>query len=294
VKYQIPLLFFLLPIASLSRADEPKTYQHVLDGHSFIPMYFVDRAFSDTTALLSLGAASRTIGNGNQDLQLAGLAPRLNVQANVWKTLAVSFGLTGSVVTGVNSSSALQYGASSSYTWTFGALYEFLRDDTNAVSAAFEINRPHTFAVSPLNVTLANLAGILRGADPAAVASGVETQYRPTVRWAHAFGPAYGVQSSLGISANSGESVEDTGPKLLFGVGGDVDFNHVFNFPLSVGVSYARNQILARPANNSDTLGFAFYESTGHSFNVGGELAFVWSEGNSTTAAVIAFRTYFN
>jgi hypothetical protein len=272
----------------------PLPYEHVLEEHVFPPLHFVERAFTDTTAHLALGVAKRETLFDNQSLAIAGLSPILDVQARVWDSLAVSLGMTGSLIAGINSNAAVQFGASTSYSISAGAVYEFFRKGPDAVSFGLIVRRPHTYAVSPLNVSLQNIVDALQGSNPAITSSEVTTQFRPTFRWAHAFSPFLGMQSALGFLTNSGDEGADTGAKGIFGVGFDGDFRRLWDVPISLSLSYARNQILARPAKNSDTFAVGLFESTTTAFNVGANLAWTAVEGNTTTSGILTFRSYFN
>jgi hypothetical protein len=272
--------------------SESLNYKHVVEGHTFPPLYYIDRAFSDTTVQLSLGVAKRDLPFNGTDLELGGFSPKLDLQVNVWKDLAISVGLLGTLIAGINSTSAIQYGASTSYTFSAGANYELWRDGPNVLSGNFTVLRPHTLAVSPINASVAGIFGLNEGANSSFVTSGVSTQYRPTVRYARSFGPVFGVQSEIGASAN--DSGTDEGPRFLFGVGGDVDFGKLTPVAVSLAVSYARNQIVSLPGNNSDVLDIGILDSTNNSFNAGGDLIFIWTGGSTTTAGAIRIRTYFD
>jgi hypothetical protein len=290
------LAALLLTLASFpALAEEPTgSYRHILGDHTFPPLYFVDRAFSDTTARLGLSIAKKTLPFGSENLAIAGFAPKVDAQFHIWQGLALTVGMTGSIVAGINGESAAAYGASTSYALSVGVNYEAWREGPNLLSGALVVNRPHTLAVSPLNASIQNILGFLKGADAAFVESGVTTQFRPQARYARSFGPMFGVQAVLGGVFNSGETVNDTGPKGLFAVGGDADLGKFTPVNINLGLSYARNQILALPGENSDTLDISINDATSPTFNVGGDVAFIWAGGASTVGFAIQIRTYFN
>src|SRR3954469_16192839 len=87
-----------------------QTHLHVLDGHAFLPMFHVDTPFAQSTALVGVGYASASFDN----LDLGAFSPRVEGQAAIGKGFAVSLRATANVITGLNTDSAVQYGASSS------------------------------------------------------------------------------------------------------------------------------------------------------------------------------------
>src|SRR4051812_5783922 len=100
------LLAILLPllvcVAAAEAADEPRQYAHLLGGHDFVPLLFVDRPFADSNARVTLGGAKRTLESASGQLELAGFSPKLDVQVKVWKELALSLGINASLVAGIN------------------------------------------------------------------------------------------------------------------------------------------------------------------------------------------------
>ncbi len=274
--------------------------RHVLAGHAFLPVLEQPSAFADSKFTLGIGVAQGTYGvivNGaNTDVNLISFAPTLNVQVAITSRLAVFAGFVSSITSGLNSQSALIYGGSVRYAWNFGALYELLRTHNSVLSLAFQVNRPHTLAVSPLQ-SAANAEGaVLSTADPNVVNTTVTTEYRPNLRFAHGFNSSIGIQASLGVDFRSTlQNGNSQGGTLLTGaLGLSSDLNPWLSVPIGFTLDYSRNQIISRSEDNANIGTIGIWETFTHRFNAGAELGWVRRGGLDSTIGAVIVRTYYN
>jgi hypothetical protein len=281
--------------------EAPLEPKHVLGGHAFLPVLELPPAFADSRASLALSAGTGSypvnVAGTDYNVNLATLSPYVDLQINVWKSLAVFGSLSGNLTTGLNSESALIYGGSVKYVWGLGALYEVIRDDNNVLSVAFQVNRPHTFAVSPVDVASAVQQEIIEASsDPNYASSTVETEYRPNLRFAHGFNPTWGVQATLGFNFKSTvqNGLEGSGNQATLGVGLSADLNPQVGFPLGVTLNYTRNQILSQVESNADTLSLGLWETLGHRCNAGIEGGWTRRNGLDSAVGVVMTRLYYN
>jgi hypothetical protein len=272
-----------------------------LGGHAFLPSFAIPSPFADSQASVALGFGYRSyttsVLGGDRELKLAGFQPSVQGQVHLFSGLALNFGFSGSLVTGVNSAAVLDYGASTAYALQLGALYEVLRTDTDVFSLALEVQRPHTLALSPLDAANAGLQQLLGAGDPNYAASQVTTRWAPDLRYAHTFAKFIGFRSFLGLRLdNTTSDGEASVAKSLInlGLGLSTDFKEVIGVPVGLTANYRRGQVLSSGASNSDALTFGIFETGNDAFNIGAELGFVRTGAVNTTIGAILARGYFN
>lgn len=274
--------------------------RHVLGGHAFLPVIEQPAAFADSRATLGVGVGqgsySVNVGATSQKIDLIGLSPSLDLQISIGDRFAIFGGFTSFIVSGLNEVSALVYGGSVRYTWNFGGLFEILRSEDSVLTIAFDVNKPHTLAVSPLQSVTEGIQESLAGISPSVVNSTVSTEYRPNLRFAHGFNPSLGVQASLGLDFRS--TVENgagsNGTLVTAALGLSSDLNPWISVPIGLTLNASRNQIITRSESNSNAVSVGLWETFTHRFNMGVEVGWV-RRGNvdSTIGAVLA-REYFN
>lgn len=257
-------------------------------------------AFSDTTAELALGFGTGTFSvatqDGQQDIRLGNLTPNLDVQVAILKSLAVSLGLTASEVTGLNSNSVLFYGASVSYNFNFGIIYELHREEREVFSVALNVLRPHTLAISPFQAAESAINSYLQNSDPSLVQATANTVWEPQIRGAYAFNPVFGAQADLGLNLNtySSDVSQPSGSKLLFALGVDTNLNQPLSVPIGFSLAYQRDQILSLGSSNGDFITAGVFTTARKSFTAGLELGKVFVSGINATIGAITIRIYFD
>ncbi len=280
----------------ISIPDKCETrFSHVLDGHSFLPTFTIPTPFANSSALIAIG-----FGYGDQSgVNLLGFTPRAEGQVKIIKGLALSFGVAGHMLTGSDGSSALEYGASAGYSYKLGALYELIRSEKDVFSVAVELEHPNSFAVSPLESARSFIKGLINNAASDFVSNTVVNQWRPNVRWAHAFSPPFGLQALFGLKINQRkpefrESTSST--RLQIGAQFETDFKPWVGVPFGLTLSYLRGQVLGStldlPSNNTISLGL--YLTSSAAFNVGLEYGIVHSGDLTTRLGGVVARMYFN
>jgi hypothetical protein len=286
--------------ACAEKLDARPSLRHVLNGHAFLPSLFIPTEFVDTRATLGI-----TVGYGNYDAALLGtstnvklgaFAPGLDVQVLLTDWLGISAGLTGNAIAGLNASSVLQYGGSVAYTWRFGLIGRLFRTDSSYLSTAFEVDRPHILAVSPLESAIQKVQQYIGSSAPQFPTNGVETAFRPSLRFAHGFNSVLGLRSFLGFNFQTGEELSQkrTGNQMTFGLGLSSDLFPATQVPIGLTANYRRNQIISGGASNEDVFEFGLYETVSTRFNFGAEIGFNSSNKVDTTIVGLVARGYFN
>lgn len=282
--------------------ESPRLYnmRHVLAGHAFLPVIEQDSAFADSRATLGVGVGqgsySVNLGPATQQVDLIGLSPSLEVQIALGTRFAVFGGFTSFIVSGLNEVSALVYGGSVRYAWSFGGLYEILRSDDTVLSLAFQVNKPHTLAVSPLQSVTESIQAGLAGISPSLVNSTVSTEYRPNLRFAHGFNPSLGVYASAGLDFRSTLQGGSPSGGTLFtaGLGLSSDLNPWISVPVGLTVSLSRNQVITRSEDNSNAVSVGLWETVTHRFNMGVQVGWVRRGDLDSTIGAVVARGYFN
>jgi hypothetical protein len=274
--------------------------KHVLGGHAFLPVVEQAIPFADSRASLSLGVGQGsygvTVAGTNQDVDLIALAPALGVQVAIASRVAVFAGITSVLTSGLNSQSALIYGGSVRYAWDFGAIYEMLRTSDSVLSLAFQVNRPHTLAVSPIQSVVEGIQGALSGNSSSVVNTTVTTEYRPNLRFAHGFNPSLGIEASLGLNFRSTLQNENpTGGTLATAsLGLSSDLNPCLSVPIGFTLAYNRNQIISRSESNANSVIVGIFETFTHRFNAGAQVGWLRQGGLDSTIGALLTRLYYN
>jgi hypothetical protein len=274
--------------------------KHVLNGHAFLPSVFIPNEFVDTRTSLAIGVGygnyNSAVLNTLTNVKLGAFSPALDVQVLLVDWLAINLGLTGNAVAGLNASSVLQYGGSVAYTWRFGLIGQLLKDQFNNLALAFEVDRPHLLAVSPLESAVQSVQNYLGNSTPDFPTNGVETQYKPSLRFAHGFSSVIGLRGFAGFNFQTGQDLAKnrTGNQLNFGIGLSSDLKPATDIPLGFTANYRRNQIISGGAVNADIFEFGIYETVSNRFNFGGEAGFSDSNKVDTTVFTLVARGYFN
>src|SRR5205823_2811192 len=153
--------------------------------------------FADSKATLAVafgaGNYERPFLIRTREIKIGAISPIAEGQVNVWDGLAIEFGISGRIVSGLNTESAIGYGASSQYSLKIGALYEIIRSDSSVLSAGLRYSHPKTIAVSPLNAISGSLGDIVGSSDPDATTDTTTSRWTPNLRFAHSFAPAIGM-----------------------------------------------------------------------------------------------------
>lgn len=274
--------------------------KHVLGGHAFLPSVFIPNEFVDTRTSLAIGVGygnySSAVLNTATSVKLGAFSPALDVQIALVDWLALEVGITGNAVAGLNASSVLQYGGSVAYTWRFGAIGQIYKDSLSNLALALEVDRPHLLAVSPLESAVQSLQESLGNSSPEFPTNGVETQYKPSLRFAHGFSPVIGLRTFAGFTFQTGQNLSQkrTGNQFNFGVGISSDINPVTGVPLGFTANYRRNQIISGGAVNTDIFEFGIFETVSNRFNFGGEAGFTNTNKVDTTIFSLVARGYFS
>ncbi|MFL5813583.1 MAG: hypothetical protein ACJ763_08400 [Bdellovibrionia bacterium] len=274
--------------------------RHMLAGHAFLPAIAQPAAFADSRATLAVGLGqgsySVNIGPATQKIDLIGLSPSFDVQVALGSRFAVFGGITTFIVTGLNEVSALVYGGSVRYAWNFGGLFEIIRSEDSVLSLAFQVNKPHTLAVSPLQSVTEGIQDVLAGISPNLVNSSVSTEYRPNLRFAHGFNPSLGVQVSLGADIRSTveSGATNNGTLVTGAIGLSSDLNPWISVPLGLTLNATRNQVITRSEQNSNAVSVGLWETFTHRFNMGVEVGWVRRGNVDSTIGAIVARDYFN
>jgi hypothetical protein len=292
-------------IATPVRADDagcaPQEYAHILNHHIFLPSFAVEDPFSDSTAQLALGMSygTYTVGtpNGSQDLSLGAFSPDINVQIAILRRLAASVEIDANTTIGLNDTSIVNFGASTSYSFAFGAVYEIIRSENLVFSGGLILRRPHTLAVSPLDAAQSALDNTLGSSSADYVTSTIDTQWKPTVRVAYAFNPVFGVKSFIGVNLNSVSGDDGNGASKVKGIGGvglEANLDPAISIPVGLEINYNRNQILSAGAYNSDVFTGGIFETSQRAFNAGFELGKAYVSGLNATVGILSIRGYYN
>ncbi len=271
-------------------------YSHVLGGHAFLPTFIVPTPFANSSALVSLGFAYGDIGN----LSLGAFSPRAEGQVLIFKGFAISFGLGGRMVAGLDGDSAISFGASAGYSYKLGALYELVRSDLDVLSVAAEVEHPNSFSVSPIEGAKSFITGLLTNATADFVSNTVVNQWRANARWAHSFSKPFGIQALAGFRYNQRktefrDSTDAT--RLQLGAQFETDFKPMIGIPVGITLSYLRGQLIDTNIDflsSVNTVSVGLYLTSSPSFNVGIEYGGVHTGNQTSRAGGVVARMYFN
>lgn len=239
---------------------------------------------------------SPTLLSGTQNLALASFSPLVAGQVKVGKSFAVLLGFSGVVITGINTNSIINYGATVQYSYLLGVLYEITRSEKTVFSVGLQLQHPHTLAISPAGIIPQAIQNIVGAASPNFQSSSVQEVWTPTLRIAHAFLPEFALKADLGanLSSYTDEDTTDARSQGVFGLGIETDLNPLLHVALGITLNYTRNQVLVPGASNSDTFEFGLYETFRHAFNAGFELGKVYRNGINASVGALVLRTYYN
>jgi hypothetical protein len=279
-----------------------KKYKHILGHHVFLPSAVIPAPFADSNANLSSAFGYGTfesptlLGNGTRTLTIGSSAPNVRGQVSFLDHFAVNFGFRANFSAGLNTASALNYGGSALYSIYLGGIWEFIRTESTVLSANLQLERPHTYSLSPLlaaTQAIQNFAGTL---DPDFVSNSVTTRWKPAVEVAHAFNPMVGIKGLLGfrfdaVNENSDIFIERS--KMSIGVSGDFNFDPWVKVPIGISLTYLRSQILSGGENGNIFSG-GIFETFNPSFNAGFEAGSVNLGSLSSFVGLFSARTYFN
>jgi hypothetical protein len=269
--------------------------------HVFLPTAAFPSTFADSHATLAMGmgygkyTVPSILGGGSNELSLGSFAPAVEGQVTLFSRFAINFSLTGNLITGLNTESALLYGASTSYSINGGLLYEVIRADQAVLSAAFAVSRPHTLALSPAASVLTAVQNVVGTANSDYTNSSVSTQWKPSARFSYALNSVFALKSLLGVTFLSfDEDTSESSAKMNIGFGLEADIAPVTPVPIAFSASYSRSQILTPGSQNADTLSFGLFETLSPSFNAGIEIGKVWTNHVNSTLVVANLRVYYN
>jgi hypothetical protein len=274
--------------------------KHVLNGHAFLPSVFIPNEFVDTRTSLAIGVGygnyNSSVLNTLTNVKLGAFSPAVDVQVLLVDWLAIDLGMTGNAVAGLNASSVLQYGGSVAYTWRFGLIGQIWNDRSSNLALALEVDRPHLLAVSPLESAVQSVQEYLGNSTPDFPTNGVETQYKPSLRYAYGFSPVIGLRGFAGFNFQTGQDLAQrrTGNQFNFGIGLSSDLKPWVDVPIGITANYRRNQIISGGAVNADIFEFGIFETVSNRFNFGGEAGFTNTNKVDTKIFSLIARGYFN
>lgn len=281
-------------------ADEVAQFR-ILADHAFLPNVLVPPAFADSNVQLLVafgrGSFPNPTGIGPVELDIGSASPRLRGHVRILRGLSLILGVSGTFVTGMDVPSAVGYGATTSYGLKLGALYELVRSHRNILSLAFEVDRPHTLIISPIESAVESIRGFAERGNPDAASSNIDTAWRPTFRYAHAFTPAVGFQAIAGLSiaAVKDDRIATFNPDVFnLGFSFDANLRELSSIPLGLTATYYRAQPLSNNGNVQSIFGFGIYETLARNFNFGFEMSFASGSGQNTTAGAVVLRSHYN
>lgn len=289
------------PMAAAERAPEKAQapFLHTRNGHRFVPTLPLPSPFVDTHITLAnaVGMRNRPVSilGFERELKLVSYAPILETQIRVWRRLGLTLAASGAVVAGTNRFSVATYGASTGYIGRLGLTYEVVHTDASAVTFAFDVAKPRSVSVSPLRAAVAGLRNLIGAGNADYVSESVATQFRPGIRFAHAFHEAIGIQGLVSGYYNERHANDVSAEqwKLNAGLGLSTNLAPLIRLPAGIGLNYLRSQALDSGDTSTNTMTVGLYETATPHINFGLEGGAARSEGKNTTVAAVILRAYY-
>ncbi|HEY3353010.1 MAG TPA: hypothetical protein VGQ83_07160 [Polyangia bacterium] len=176
-----------------------------LGGHLFIPSEFVLQPFAVTAlgVFMGFGRATVTVPllGRDRDAKLIEVAPSTTLEIAITKWLAINFGFDADVISGVNSTGAVNYGAAFGYDYGGGVLLS-LPLGRARLAARFDYLRQQLYN---LNILTAIRGSLSQGdVDASGLVSDQQSnRYVPAISGAVGLHPAIGLFGSLAYRHDS-------------------------------------------------------------------------------------------
>lgn len=289
------------PTAAAPACPETPQLPHVLGGHNFLPLLLFPSPFVDTQTDLVIAGAYGSYPNGSSlpllgsaDLKLGGFQTSLNIQYSPMPRFALSLGFLGNLLTGMNSSSALAYGASIATQWQIGGLLKLYETDRLILSLGLLAQFPHYLSISPTNLIAGFNRAVSVGA-PDFVPENVSSSWRPNLRFAYVFNPTFGFSALAGIKAYALEqsNPDQSNLQVDLALGVTSDFYPQHGVPIGLTAAYRRNQVVQSSDVNTNVFSFGLWETRWTQVAFGLEVGFSNVAGQNSTIAALGARVYY-
>jgi hypothetical protein len=273
IRYAALAVLLVVPLSVFAQASTPPTAamgdgsagSRVLDGHLFLPSDVVEDPFTPTYLDESTGfgfASLRadevdSVGNvvGQSQYNLGALGQQFKFQLGILSSWAIRLAGAGTVLSGIDASSALIAGATLGYTLSSGVTYSFMVGRVR-MAGAFDFEYAPSYSFSPVNALLNTLS--TGKIDTGTLFSSSDNiRLRPAFLLATALIPSLGLRGAIDYQQEYVRSA-DSSSNGAVDVGTALDFDLGSLAPLPLG-------LLAGYELTVPTSG----DSWGHQFTVG-------------------------
>jgi hypothetical protein len=303
------MLVTLLLLLSLPAAAEELPPPNVLGDHWFQSSLIFPTPFVASQASLgfSLGFATlqRELFAGTnlsvtRDLEVASFSPVVEGHFRVFERFSFMVGAAGLVVAGLNTASALIYGANTAYGARLGLHYELFRRGKTVLTPAILVDRDKTYAVSPLVRAIERIRTALGGTSTAGSGEGEVTTWRPSLRYAYGINRSFGLATTAELRLRdepddpSVSSAQRAGSRLVLTLFGDINLDAELGIPVALTAGYQRNQKLEENSLDSiDYVNFGISQAVTPRYTLGLEISLAYAGSQSADTFALTSRYYF-
>ncbi|MEZ0391589.1 MAG: hypothetical protein ACAH59_05200 [Pseudobdellovibrionaceae bacterium] len=287
------------PSGSQTTASDQEEAQHLLAGHRYLPSIYFPNPLAVPTFEFDLGFGSGSITRDYQfstrELKLGTLGPKVEAQIKIFDRLVVIAGIAGNIVMGLDNESIAFYGASAKTRPRLGLLYQITKEEHSAISFGMEWEKPQMIQASPVEALSRTVESALGGPDQP-LTDKVETdRWRPTLRGAYAFNPAFGLSAFLGMNVDTENfnNVESESSQYLLGASFDADFKPLARIPVGFSLTYRYSDRANGDGDPTNIFTMGIFETFSNQFNAGIEVGQATSGSDSLMVGSIVTRYYY-
>ncbi len=299
-----PVLLFLLTLGlaapALAQKEPTGSPNHLMGGHYYLPSLTAKQPFITSQLTSGLGVLygeyPGTILGQTRDIKIAGVKPVFHYQGALNNWIALSAGITGNALVGLDGASVVSFGASTAYEGRFGALVRLLRTESMTLALGFTYIRAESISASPAVTIRRAVKSALNGDDLPFGDETVRSIYQPDLRFAWTFSPFMGMTASL-AAASAAKSVNDVGSnstRVSAGLGLDFNFKPVIRIPIGAKLNFERIEARGDDDARADVFSAGLYETYSERFNFGAEFgkATGSSDTNATRVMIVSRYVY--
>lgn len=273
----------------------PKT---LVGGHKYLPSLLLELPFAQSEINFVLGGGftklDTNVAGQERNLKLITAGPVLTAQIAFLNRFAVSLGLFGNFASGINSESALLYGASVATRVSLGLLANLLQNDKTSIAVAMNFIRPKSLAISPLNSAAQSLGRSFGGASNSQFDPREAIVYAPGLRAVYTISPLYGLFATTRYEyreqRDASTAEGQSGSLVVIGGGVDVGLKPDYGIPLGFKIGYLREQALSSSEISSNTFNVGIFETFSDRYDFGLELGIIATPDKASPIGAIVTK----
>lgn len=274
--------------------------QNYVGGHRYLPSLLFPQPFA--TSSLTFGLATGILkpdyifAGSERTLNLVAIGPTFQVQVAPISKLALSAQISGGAITGINTESAVLYGASTGYQGRVGALYNFLQDDRQSIALEVSVSKSKLLAISPLQTVRSGINRILRRSAFTLSTEDGAIRLRPGLHYVYTASETLGVLATIsGTRTVSYSTTDEGGGGSLLNLGFSLDMNlkPKLYVPIGLTLGYQRYQRISGDEGNANIGNIGLYETISTRFNFGFEFGRLFTDARDASIITIVTRYYY-